>query len=76
MVEILKTQTMTTTEKKQRLDQLLKSFDWHYQRTEDRRVYHYWMNVSNEITKLRRELKEDGEYLFTKYHRRQFPDLY
>ena len=67
---------MTTTEKKQRLDQLLKTFDWFYQRTEDSRVYNKWSRVKDEIGSLRRELGADGEYLFTKYHRRQFPELY
>ena len=67
---------MTTTEKKQKLNQLLKSFDWYWQRTEDRRVYQKWSSVNDQIRRLRSELGEDGEYLFTKYHRQQFPDLY
>ena len=67
---------MTRTEKKQRLDQLLKTFDWYYGRTEDSRVYNKWSRVNDEIRSLRSQLGEDGEYLFTKYHRKQFPDLY
>lgn len=67
---------MTTTEKKQKLNQLLKSFDWYWQRTEDRRVYQKWSSVNDQIRRLRSELGEDGEYLFAKYHRQQFPDLY
>ena len=46
MVEVLNRRTMTTTEKKKRLDNLLANFDWYYQRTEDRRVYHYWSRVN------------------------------
>ena len=76
MVEVLNRRTMTITEKKKRLDNLLANFDWHYQRTEDRRVYHYWSRVNDEIRVLRKELAEDGEYLFQKYHRKQFPELY
>ena len=67
---------MTTTEKKQRLNELLKSFDWFYQRTEDSRVYNRWSRVKSEINRLRSELGTDGEYLFQKYHRKQFPELY
>lgn len=68
--------TMTTTEKKQRLNQLLESFDWFYQRTEDPRVYQKWSRVKDEIRSLRYELGEDGEYLYSKHHRRRFPELY
>lgn len=67
---------MTTTEKKKRLDALLRTFDWYWQRTEDSRVYNYWSRINNEIRSLRSELGEDGEHLFTKYHRAKFPDLY
>ena len=74
MAKILK--TMTTTEKKQRLNQLLESHDWHYQRTEDSRVYKRGSEERAEIMNLVSELKSDGDYLFTKFHRRVFPDLY
>ena len=67
---------MTTTEKKQTLDQLLRSHDWHYQRTEDSRVYKRGSEQRAEIMNLVSELKSDGDYLFTKFHRRVFPDLY
>lgn len=76
MVEILKSTTMTTTEKKQRLNQLLNSHDWHYQRTEDSRVYRRGSEQRAEIMTLVSELKTEGDYLFTKFHRREFPDLY
>jgi len=76
MAEILKSRTMTTTEKKQRLNQLLNSHDWHYQRTEDSRVYRRGSEQRAEIMTLVSELKTEGDYLFTKFHRREFPDLY
>ena len=67
---------MTTTEKKERLNELLSRFDWYWQRTEDSRVYNYWSKINDEIRSLRAELGDDGEHLFAQYHRRKFPDLY
>jgi len=76
MAQILNSSNMTTTDKKKKLNDLLKNFDWHYLRTEDRRVRIYWSKIHVEIQDLKQQLGEDGEYLFTKYHRRAFPECY
>ena len=76
MDQILKTNNMTATEKKQQLKSLLETHDWFYQYTEDSRVYKRGSEQRAAIMTLVRELEEAGDYLFTKYHRLKFPELY
>jgi len=55
---------------KQDFAQLLEMHDWHYERSEDPKVYSQGAYQRKLIFKIKAQLGEDGEYLYLKYARK------
>ena len=55
---------------KQDFAQLLEMHDWHYQRSEDHRVYKRGAEERKMIFRAKAQLGEDGEHIYLKYAKR------
>jgi hypothetical protein len=58
------------------LKQLLESHDWHYQRSDDHRVWKRGSEQRAAILNLVGAIGEEADELFKSYHQKEFPEVY